>query len=96
MEEADEFLEPVDPMTQEDDYQTLEQIKTVLHPPHSASHFSYNRVPWNLKIRKEVFSPSETVSSPLAVHLIFCQVLPWIAELLITLLIAPPSITSRL
>jgi len=28
-----------------------------------------------LKIRKEVFSPSETLNSPLAIHLVFCQVI---------------------
>ena len=27
-----------------------------------------------LKIRKEVFSPSETLNSPLAINLVFCQV----------------------
>ena len=58
----------------EDDYQTLEHIKTAVHPPHSRTHFAYNRVPWSLKVRKELFSPSETVNSPLAVNLIFCQV----------------------
>ncbi len=36
--------------------------------------FSFPRVPWQLNIRKEVFSPTEAVRSPLAVHLIFCQV----------------------
>lgn len=54
--------------------QTLEDIKTALHPPYSNTYFSYNRVPWQLKVRKEVFSPSEAVASPLAIHLIFCQV----------------------
>jgi hypothetical protein len=54
--------------------QTLEDVKTVLHKPHSAANFAYDRVEWQLKVRKEVFSPAETVRSPAAVNLIFCQV----------------------
>ena len=54
-------------------FQTLEDVKTVLHKPHSAANFAYDRVPWQLKIRKEVFSPTEEVRSPMAVNLIFCQ-----------------------
>ena len=54
--------------------QTLEDVKTVLHKPHSTANFAYDRVPWQLKIRKEVFSPAEEVRSPMAVNLIFCQV----------------------
>ena len=53
--------------------QTLEDVKTVLHKLHSAANFAYDRVPWQLKIRKEVFSPTEEVRSPMAVNLIFCQ-----------------------
>ncbi len=41
---------------------------------HVCTSFSFPRVPWQLNIRKEVFSPTEAVRSPLAVHLIFCQV----------------------
>merc|ERR1712083_457942 len=52
----------------------LEEVKTQIHPPNSSNFFTYNRVPWTLKIRKEVFSPSETVHSPLAINLIFCQI----------------------
>ena len=48
-------------------------MKTVLHKPHSAANFAYDRVPWQLKIRKEVFSPAEEVRSPMAVNLIFGQ-----------------------
>ena len=55
-------------------FQTLEDVKTVLHKPHSTANFAYDRVPWQLKIRKEVFSPAEEVRSPMAVNLIFCQV----------------------
>ncbi|KAG8264185.1 Belongs to the TRAFAC class myosin-kinesin ATPase super [Homalodisca vitripennis] len=47
---------------------------TKLHPPSTAAHFTYNRVAWKLNVRKEVFSPKETVSSPLVLHLLFCQI----------------------
>ena len=58
----------------EDDYQTLDDIKTTLHPLASEAVYGYGRVPWRLRVRKEMFSPSETVTSPLGVNLIFCQV----------------------
>ena len=67
----------------------MEEMQTRLHPPNSSTHFSYNRVPWKLKvsleqeeinchawifqIRKEVFSPSEQLTNPTTVHLVFCQ-----------------------
>ena len=56
------------------EYQGLEESQTRLHPPNSNIHFSYNRVPWKLRIRKELFSPSEQISEPTTVHLIFCQI----------------------
>ena len=79
LEESSEFLQPVDSgapvLVDEDDYAALEDIKTKLYPgPPSNTHYTYDRVPWTLKIRKEVFSPSETLNSPLAINLIFCQV----------------------
>ena len=62
-------------LVDEDDYAALEDIKTKLYPgPPSNTHYTYDRVPWTLKIRKEVFSPTETLNSPLAINLIFCQV----------------------
>ena len=82
LEESSEFLQPVDSgapvLVDEDDYAALEDIKTKLYPgPPSTTHYTYDRVPWTLKIRKEVFSPSETLNSPLAINLIFCQVQQW-------------------
>merc|ERR1719434_329831 len=56
------------------EYQGLEEGQTRLHQPNSNIHFSYNRVPWKLRIRKEVFSPMEQISDPTTVHLIFCQI----------------------
>ena len=81
LEESSEFLQSVDGLdarTQnildELDYQGLEESQTRLHQPNSNIHFSYNRVPWKLKIRKEMFSPSEQITEPATVHLIFCQI----------------------
>lgn len=51
-----------------------EVAETKLFPPSTAAFFSYNRVPWKLHVRKEVFSPSEKLTNPLAVHLVFCQI----------------------
>ena len=81
LEESSEFLQSVDGLDRrtqnildELEYQGLEESQTRLHPPNSNIHFSYNRVPWKLRIRKEVFSPSEQISDPTTVHLIFCQI----------------------
>ena len=32
------------------DAQAMEEMQTRLHPPNSSTHFSYNRVPWKLKV----------------------------------------------
>lgn len=48
--------------------------KTTLYPLLAAAYFAYNRVTWKLNVRKEVFSPKEAVSSPLVLHLVFCQI----------------------
>lgn len=81
LEESSEFLQSVDGLDRrtqnildELEYQGLEESQTRLHPPSSNIHFSYNRVPWKLRIRKELFSPSEQISEPTTVHLIFCQI----------------------
>ncbi|KAG1658544.1 putative ATP-dependent RNA helicase DDX5 [Nymphon striatum] len=78
IEESSEFLHPVDdfksPIVDSTESRTLESIKTKFYPPTSASYCSYNRVPWTLQVRKEVFSPLERVENPLSLHLIFCQI----------------------
>lgn len=35
---------------------------------------TYNRVSWLLRVRKEVFTPSESLGPPAALHLMFCQI----------------------
>ncbi|XP_021936980.1 unconventional myosin-XV-like isoform X3 [Zootermopsis nevadensis] len=79
IEESPEFLQPVDiapPLIMErrDHGKNLEMVKTKLFGPSSAAYFTYNRVTWRLCVRKEVFAPGETLGSPLALHLVFCQV----------------------
>ncbi|CAB3362581.1 Hypothetical predicted protein [Cloeon dipterum] len=78
IEESSEFLQPVDsstPVSIDREFaRSLENIKTKLYSANSANHFTYNRVNWKLHIRKEVFSPNEVLSNPLALHLVFCQV----------------------
>ena len=43
--------------------QAMEEMQTRLHPPNSSTHFSYNRVPWKLKVfakhewRKSICNP---------------------------------------
>lgn len=74
IEESVEFLgDPVEPLPI---LPTPPEINTntKLHQPPSAAYFTYNRVVWKLNVRKEVFSPKETVSNPLVLHLIYCQV----------------------
>lgn len=53
---------------------SVETTKTKLFNPSSAAYFTYNRVPWRLNIKKEVFAPNEALSTPLALHLVFCQI----------------------
>ncbi|BES99216.1 MyTH4 domain [Nesidiocoris tenuis] len=74
MEESGEFLGGV--VEQLPVLPTPPEINknTKLHPPPSAAFFTYNRVSWKLNVRKEVFSPKETVSNPLVLHLVYCQV----------------------
>ncbi|XP_060860512.1 unconventional myosin-XV isoform X5 [Metopolophium dirhodum] len=55
--------------TQNEDGQSTKLLQTPAN-----SYFTYNRVPWKLNIRKEVFTPKESMSSPLVLHLIFCQI----------------------
>nr|CAD7423405.1 unnamed protein product [Timema monikensis] len=79
IEESSEFLKPVDsapPMVMErrDVDRSVEAIKTKLFGASSAAFFTYNRVSWRLIVRKEVFAPGESLASPLALHLVFCQV----------------------
>ncbi|XP_074098878.1 unconventional myosin 10A [Cotesia typhae] len=75
IEEWPEFLKPVLPPPEKPEIEKAQEIvDTKLHPPTSNTHFTYNRVAWSLRVKKEVFAPNETLSSPLALHLVFCQV----------------------
>ncbi|KAG7210137.1 hypothetical protein KM043_011699 [Ampulex compressa] len=75
IEEWPEFLRPVLPPAEKPEIEKVQEIvNTKLYPQTSTAHFTYNRVTWTLRVKKEVFAPNETLSSPLALHLVFCQV----------------------
>lgn len=75
IEEWPEFLKPVLPPAEKPEIEKVQEIiDTKLHPSTSSTHFTYNRVSWILRVKKEVFAPNETLSSPLALHMVFCQV----------------------
>ncbi|XP_023288541.1 unconventional myosin-XV [Orussus abietinus] len=75
IEEWPEFLRPVLPPAEKPEIEKAQEIvDTKLHLPTSGAHFAYNRISWSLRVKKEVFAPNETLTSPLALHLVFCQV----------------------
>lgn len=75
IEEWPEFLKPVLPPAEKPEIEKVQEVvNTKLYPQTSTAHFTYNRVTWTLRVRKEVFAPNETLNSPLALHLVFCQV----------------------
>ncbi|XP_025836405.1 unconventional myosin-XV [Agrilus planipennis] len=43
-------------------------------PLGASPSLAYNRVPWSLRVRKEVFTPAEPLGPLPAIHLMFCQV----------------------
>lgn len=75
IEEWPEFLRPVLPPADKPEIEKVQEIvDTKLYPPTTSAHFTYNRVTWALRVKKEVFTPNETLANPLALHLVFCQV----------------------
>ncbi|XP_014481805.1 PREDICTED: unconventional myosin-XV isoform X1 [Dinoponera quadriceps] len=75
IEEWPEFLKPVLPPADKPEIEKVQEVvNTKLYPQASNAHFTYNRVTWTLRVKKEVFAPNETLNSPLALHLVFCQV----------------------
>ncbi|XP_066584309.1 unconventional myosin-XV [Prorops nasuta] len=75
IDEWPEFLKPVLPPAEKPEIEKVQEvINTKLYPQTSSAHFTYNRVTWTLRVKKEVFAPNEALNSPLALHLVFCQV----------------------
>nr|XP_050849060.1 unconventional myosin-XV isoform X2 [Vespula vulgaris] len=75
IEEWPEFLRPVLPPADKPEIEKVQEVvNTKLYPQTSSAHFTYNRVSWTLRVKKEVFAPNESLNSPLALHLVFCQV----------------------
>lgn len=75
IEEWPEFLKPVLPPADKTEMEKVQEIvDTKLYPQNSTAHFTYNRVTWTLRVKKEVFAPNENLTTPLALHLVFCQI----------------------
>lgn len=55
----------------------------------AAACLTYNRVPWKLRVRKEVFHPTESISSPATLDLLFAQVASDVLGLTSCLRISP-------
>lgn len=77
--ESSDFLKPLDTapslLANRKDQNGIDLIKTKkLYPPVHSYALTYSKVPWELKVRKEVFSPSEKIESPMMLNLIFCQI----------------------
>jgi len=62
------------------DIRSLDNKRTVLHAQSADPFYTYERVPWTLEIRKEVFSPAEKLDSPLLVNLVFTQIVVDVAN----------------
>lgn len=55
-------------------YHLLAAVRTTLLDDDITQYLSYKDVPWWLAVRKEVFSPKETLSNPKTIDLIFYQI----------------------
>lgn len=42
--------------------------------PSERTYITYSRVPWKLRVRKEVFTPLETYNEPAILDLLYAQV----------------------
>lgn len=73
-EDCSEFLQPVDEAPPAPVVRARDNLKTRLYPASNAPFFTYTKVEWRLRIRKEVFQPGERLQEPQALHMVFCQV----------------------
>jgi myosin-15 len=48
--------------------------QTKVYPPKHSTYLTYNRVNWELRLRKEFFYPGEKIEDPMTLNLIFCQI----------------------
>lgn len=58
----------------EQNHQSSPKTSSRLTPLGAQASVTYNRVPWLLRVRKEVFSPNEALGPPTILHLVFCQI----------------------
>ncbi|XP_064478725.1 unconventional myosin-XV-like isoform X2 [Ornithodoros turicata] len=79
-DECPEFLKPVDsapPPTvpTRSGARAVDSLKTKLFPSSVAPYLTYTKVPWRLRIRKEVFTPGEMLDNANLLHLVFSQIM---------------------
>nr|CAH7758737.1 unnamed protein product [Callosobruchus chinensis] len=83
VQEWPEFMRPIKTPPSKSPIPTPQPQPEKVESPRTASRLlplgtsacvTYNRVSWLLRVRKEVFSPSEPLGPPTALHLIFCQI----------------------
>ncbi|VEN63077.1 unnamed protein product [Callosobruchus maculatus] len=83
VQEWPEFMRPIKTPPSKSPVPTPQPQSEKVESPRTASRLlplgasacvTYNRVSWLLRVRKEVFSPSEPLGPPTALHLIFCQI----------------------
>lgn len=56
-------------------YQQLASVRTTLYDDRDImTYLTYSDVAWKLRVRKEVFSPNETLTNPKTIDLIFYQI----------------------
>ncbi|CAF2388479.1 unnamed protein product [Rotaria sp. Silwood2] len=60
----------LDPLAQFTDETNTSKLST----RQSLTYYTYNNIPWKLKIRKEVFSPAEIFEQPLLIELLYLQI----------------------
>ena len=51
------------------------KLNTKLYPPLNKLYLTYQKVPFELRLRKELFSPTERIESPMILNFIFLQII---------------------
>ncbi|XP_017773416.1 PREDICTED: unconventional myosin-XV [Nicrophorus vespilloides] len=76
MDEWPEFMRPIKtpPVSKSPVPESSPKTGSRLLPLGAPACVTYNRVSWLLRVRKEVFTPSEPLGPPSTLHLIFCQI----------------------
>jgi myosin-15 len=62
------------------DLRSLDHKRTALYAQPTEPFLTYDRVPWTIEVRKEVFSPAEKLESPTLINMIFIQIVVDVAN----------------